>query len=232
MTDNKLLVDVETANDTDCALTYDISARIINPQGQVLTQHAFVVRDIFNDMRDVVKQAFYAEKIPEYISDLQKHNREMENFMHARRVLLDEMAYYNCKTVVAYNCRFDRNALNNTLRYLTKSRFRWFFPYDTEFVCIWNMACQTICQTKEYKEFAELNNLISNHGKNYRATAETVYAFLTNTPSFVEEHKGLEDVKIEQEIMMYCLQNYNTFPYGIGIRPNCWQDVKREINEG
>ena len=163
MTDNKLLLDVETANDTDCAFTYDISSRIINPQGEILTEHAFVVRDIFNDMRDVVKQAFYAEKIPEYIEDLQNHNKQMENFMYARRIILDEMTYYNCNTVVAYNCRFDRNALNNTLRYLTKSRFRWFFPYDTEFMCIWNMACQTICQTEEYKNFAELNNLISNH---------------------------------------------------------------------
>lgn len=232
MTDNKLLLDVETANDTDCAFTYDISSRIINPQGEILTEHAFVVRDIFNDMRDVVKQAFYAEKIPEYIEDLQNHNKQMENFMYARRVILDEMAYYNCNTVVAYNCRFDRNALNNTLRYLTKSRFRWFFPYDTEFMCIWNMACQTICQTEEYKNFAELNNLISNHGKNYRATAEAVYAFLTNNAQFTEEHKGLEDVKIEQEIMMHCLQNYNDFPHGMGIRPNCWQDVKRGINEG
>lgn len=231
MTDNKLLVDVETANETDCALTYDVSTYMIDKDCKILTQHAFVVRDVFNDMRDVVKQAYYANKIPEYIEDLQNHNREMRNFMALRRILLDEMTEYNCKTVVAYNCRFDRNALNNTLRYLTKSRFRWFFPYDTEFMCIWNMACQTICQTEEYKTFAELNNFISNFGRNYRATAETVYAFLTNNPSFSEEHKGLEDVKIENEILKYCLQNYNDFPNGMGIRPWCWQSVKREIDE-
>lgn len=232
MTDNKLLVDVETANDVDCPFTYDISTRLLNPEGSILTQHAFVVRDVFNDMRDVVKQAYYADKIPEYIDALQKHNKQMYNFMDARRIILDEMAKYNCKTVIAYNTRFDRNALNNTLRYLTKSRFRWFFPYDTEFMCIWNMACQTVCQTNEYKTFAEMNNFVSNHGKNYKATAETVYAFLTNNPNFTEEHKGADDVKIEQEIMFHCLQNYNEFPYGMGIRPNCWQDVKRGINEG
>lgn len=231
MTDNKLLVDVETANDTDCALTYDVSTRLITSDNKVLTEHAFVIRDVFNDMRDVVKEAYYADKIDEYITDIQHKEREMFSFMGARKIILDEMAQYNCKTVVAYNCRFDRNALNNTLRYLTKSRFRWFFPYDTEFVCIWNMACQTICQTKEYKEFAENCGFISNNGKNYRANAQTVYAFLTNNPLFSEEHKGLEDVKIEQEIMNYCLQNYNDFPKGIGIRPYCWTDVKREISE-
>ena len=224
MTDNKLIVDVETANETDCALTYDVSTYMIDKDYKVLTQHAFVVRDVFNDMRDVIKQAYYASKIPEYINDLQNHNRTMYDFMVLRRILLDEMAKFNCKTVVAYNCRFDRNALNNTLRYLTKSRFRWFFPYDTEFVCIWNMACQTICQTEEYKTFAEFNNFISNFGRNYRATAETVYAFLTQDPLFKEEHKGLEDVKIEKEILLEC------FKYGIdvmGISRWCWQKVKR-----
>ena len=231
MTDNKLLVDVETANETDCALTYDISTYMLDKDYNILTQHAFVVRDVFNDMRDVVKEAYYASKIPEYIDDLQKHNREMCNFMYARRVILDEMAQYDCKSVFAYNCRFDRNALNNTLRYLTKSRFRYFFPYDTEFGCIWNMACQTICQTEDYKMFAEKNNFISNFGRNYRATAETVYAFLTGNPNFTEEHKGLEDVKIEAEILKHCLQNYNDFPNGMGIKPNCWQIVKREIDE-
>lgn len=229
MTDNKLLVDVETANDIDCPFTYDISTRLINNDGKILTQHAFVVRDVFNDMRELVKQAYYAEKIPAYIDALQAHNKQMYSFMGARRLLLNEMAEHNCKTVVAYNTRFDRNALNNTLRYLTKSRFRWFFPYDTDFMCIWNMACQTVCQTDEYKEFAETNNFISNCGRNYRATAETVYAFLTGNPDFIEQHQGADDVKIEQEIMFHCLQNYNEFPHGFGIRPNCWQDVKREV---
>ena len=229
MTDNKLLVDVETANDTDCALTYDISTRLITPDNKILTEHAFVVRDIFCDMREVVKEAYYADKIDEYVADVQQNNRQMYSFMGARRIILDEMAEHNCKTVVAYNCRFDKNALNNTLRYLTKSKFRWFFPYDTEYVCIWNMACQTICQTQEYKDFAESYGLVSNNGKNYRANAQTVYSFLTNNPNFTEEHKGLEDVKIEQEIFTHCLQNYNEFPKGMGIRPYCWLDVKREL---
>ena len=231
MTNNKLLLDVETANDTDCALTYDISTRLIDEHNNILTQHAFVVRDVFNGMRDIVKEAYYGDKLDEYITDLQQKNRQMIDFMLARHIILDEMAQHDCKTVVAYNCRFDRNALNNTLRYLTKSKYRWFFPYDTEYICIWNIACQSVCQTKEYKEFAEANGFISNHGKNYRANAQTVYGFLINDPSFAEEHKGLEDVTIEQQILHHCLRNFSDFPYGLGIRPNCWQNVKRELTE-
>lgn len=225
-----LLIDVETANDVDCPFTYDVSARMTDFQGNIWEERAYVIRDIFVNERELMETAYYADKIPEYVEDLRAHRREMANFMYMRRELLDMMAAYDCHTVAAYNCSFDRNALNNTLRYITKSKYRWFFPYDTEFICIWNIACQSICQTKEYKMFAEEHQLISNYGHNYRATAETVFAFLSNNPNFTEEHKGLEDVQIENQILTYCLNNFNEFDKGMGINRGCWNWVKREID--
>ena len=148
----------------------------------------------------------------------------MVNFMEARRRILNIMKRFNCHTVAAYNAHFDRNALNTTLRFLTKSKYRYFFPYSTEFVCIWNMACNSICQQSEYKTFAETNYHFSNHGKNYRATAETVYAFLTDNANFTEEHKGLDDVKIECEIFVKCFKELGGV---MSIKRNCWQKVKR-----
>ena len=223
-----LLVDVESANDIECPFTYDVSIRMTDTQGNNWGERAFVIRDIFVYEQELMKNAFYADRIPDYINDLRAHHKEMANFMWMRRQVLDMMKEFDCNTVAAYNCSFDRNALNNTLRYLTKSKYRWFFPYDTEFIDIWNMACQTICQTFAYKEFAENNNFISNNGKNYRATAETVYAFLIGNPSFEEAHKGMEDVAIEHNIMSHCFNNYENFEDGIGIKRNCWQKVKRE----
>ena len=38
-------------------------------------------------------------------------------------------------------------------------------------------------------------------------TAEVVYRFL-NDETFVEEHKGLEDCKIEYEILLQCVKGY------------------------
>lgn len=226
----KNLIDVETAGDTKDAFTYDVSGRFFNETtGEVVEEYAFVIRDIFVFEQEMMKECYYNSKIPEYISDLRQGNRAMEDFMRMRRYMLNKMAKYNCNTVVAYNCSFDRNALNTTLRYLTKSRFRWFFPYNTNFECIWNMACQTICQTKEYKKFAEDNSLISNYGKNYRATAEAVFAFISNNPTFAEEHKGLEDVRIEQVIYQEIHSGKYELPRDKGINRLCWQKVKREI---
>lgn len=219
-----LILDVETANDTEDAFTYDIGYQIIDLFGVVHAEGSFVIRDIFFYEKELMNSAYYSNKIPEYLTDIREGKREVVNFMYARRKILNLMKEYNCNTVAAYNAHFDRNALNKTVRFITKSKVRYFFPYGTEFICIWNMACNSICQTSDYKTFAETNFLYSNHGKNYRATAETVYAFLTNNSNFQEEHKGLDDVKIEKEIFVKCLEHGSEI---MGIKRNCWTKVKR-----
>ena len=220
-----LLLDVETANDTTDAIVYDIGFMLIDLcTGAICEQGSFVIRDTFVYERELVKVAYYGDKIPEYVADIQQGKRQMIDFLTARRHILNIMEKYDCHTVAAYNCNFDRNALNTTLRFLTKSKYRYFFPYSTNFVCIWNMACNSVCQRGEYRTFAETNRHFSNHGKNYRATAETVYAFLTDNANFTEEHKGLDDVKIECEIFIKCLERGGNV---MGISRGCWQKVKR-----
>ena len=219
-----LLLDVETANDTDCAIVYDIGFIIMDIYGNIYETGSFVIRDVFCYERELMESAYYADKIPEYISDLRAGKRKMMDFMAAWHYINNLMKKYDCHTVAAYNCNFDKNALNNTLRYLSKSKYRWFFPYGTEFICIWNMACNSICETGEYRTFAELNRFYSNHEKNYKATAETVYAFISDKPNFNEEHKGMEDVRIECEIMKECLCMNDAM---MSINRGCWNKVKR-----
>lgn len=223
-TDFTLVLDVETANEIDCAFTYDIGYQLIDNTGKIYASNSFCIRDIFVFERELVKSAYYAEKIPEYVANIREGHSRMIDFLQARKIILNVMKHFNCHRVAAYNASFDIRALNNTLRYLTKSKSRYFFPYDTEVICIWNMACKNICLTGEYKTFAELNRWYSNHGKNYKTSAEVVYAFLINNPSFEEAHKGLDDVKIETEIFLKCLENNNEM---LGISRNCWMKVKR-----
>jgi hypothetical protein len=135
------------------------------------------------------------------------------------------MADYNITKVFAYNCHFDRNALTKTQRYITKSKYRWFFPKETEFCDIWNFACSTICQQKGYKDFCELNGYISNRGNNYRSSAETVYQFITNQNTFEELHQGLADVYIEYEILLKCYATHKKVETDIDRL--CWKKVER-----
>lgn len=229
-----LVIDVETANTLEQPFVYDIGGCVADKQGRIYETFSFVIRDIFVYERALMQTAYYAEKIPEYVFDIKENKRIMIDFYNARMYILNLMRKYNITDVAAYNAHFDRNALDITQRWLTKSKYRYFFPYGTNFICIWNMACQTICQRITYKEFCERNNLTSNrkgtpNAKNYSTSAETVYKYLMNNPSFEEEHKGYDDVIIETEIMKRCFKSHKAMPYGKGIRRNCWMDVKRAV---
>ena len=222
-----LVLDTETTNGLDQPFVYDIGGVVTDKQGRIYERFSFVVRDIFVYERALMQTAYYANKIPEYVEDIHNKERVMMDFYEIRRYILNLMKEYSITDVAAYNAHFDRNALNTTQRWITKSRSRYFFPYDTNFVCIWNMACQTLCQRKTYKEFCETNGLISNRGRNISTSAENVYRYLILNPTYEEEHKGLDDVLIETEIMKRCFATHKKMPYGKGIRRNCWMDVKR-----
>jgi len=222
-----LVLDTETTNGLDDPLVYDIGGAIVDKRGRIYETFSFVIRDIFVNERELMRTAYYAEKIPEYVESLRINERKMVNFYEARQYILNLMKKYNAYNVAAYNAHFDRNALNITQRWLTKSKYRYFFPYRTNFICIWNMACQTLCQRKTYKNFCEKNNFTSNHNRNYSTSAETVYRYLMLDPTYEEEHKGLDDVMIEAYIFKRCFETHKKMPYGKGIRRSCWQSVKR-----
>jgi len=229
-----LILDTETTNGLEQPLVYDLGGVVADKQGNIYESFSFVIRDIFVYERELMRTAYYANKIPEYVDAIHAGDRKMVDFYTARRYVLDLMEKYNIHDVAAYNAHFDRNALNTTQRWLTKSKHRYFFPRDTNFVCIWNMACQTICQRITYRRFCEENQLFSGNGhgtnkkaRNISTSAENVYRYLTLSPQFEEEHKGLEDVLIEAYIMRRCFDSHKAMPYGKGIRRNCWMDVKR-----
>lgn len=222
-----LCVDVETANSLEDPLTYDIGFAITDKHGNIYESYSYAIRDIFVGERDLMTTAYYADKLPQYHADLRSGIRKMANFNEVRRQIADLMRKYNTNIVAAYNCAFDRNALNITQRYTTSSKYRWFFPYGTEYYCIWNMATQTICRQKSYAKFCEDNSLISNRGNNYSTSAETVYRYLKQDPNFEEAHQGLADVEIEAQIMARCFRQHRKMDKGINRL--CWRNVKREV---
>jgi DNA polymerase III alpha subunit (gram-positive type) len=109
--------------------------------------------------------------------------------------------------LIAHNARFDLNALNTILRYTTKSKYRYWFPYGTEIWDTMKMARDVIHKMQTYKDFCERHNLKTKNGR-LSTTAESLYKFITNNPNFVESHTGLEDVQIEREILFYCYRQH------------------------
>lgn len=223
-----LIIDTETANSIEQPLPYDIGYAVCDRFGHIVLERSFVVAEIFLDHKEMMKSAYFAEKIPYYWEDIKNGTREIKSIFNIRKQIKEDMKKYRIKKVGAYNMAFDKRALNNVIRYCSKSLIRWFFPFGTEFFCIWSMACQVLLNSTSYIKFALQNGLESEAG-NIQTSAEACYKFLTNSVDFTEEHTGLEDVRIEIDIMAKCFSTHKKMDKNINT--SCWRLPQRKRKE-
>ena len=198
-----LVLDTETCGSLEEPLVYDLGAQVIDLSGHELESASWTIYDIYAGQRELMQTAYYAEKLPQYEVGMKNGQWQMKRFYNARKQILTWLEDYDVIAVCAYNASFDRKALNNTLRFLTEGKSRFFFPYGTEFIDIWTMASSTIFKTARYRKMAYENNWVSPHG-NVRTTAEHAYRYLTGNIEYEERHTALEDVKIEVCIFLHC----------------------------
>lgn len=225
---NVLVIDTETANTIEQPMPYDVGYAIVDTEsGEILTEKSFVVAEIFFD-KELMSGAYFAEKIPQYWDDIKAGKRIAKSIFNIRKAIKADMEKYNVTKVGAYNMGFDNRATKNDIRYISSSLIKWFFPFETEFFCIWNMACTSILNTENYVRFALENGFVSPHN-NIQTSAEITYRYLTNQTDFVESHTGLEDVKIEIEIMLSVLRS--GLDYSDKINSACWQKVQKKRKE-
>ena len=202
------VIDTETANCLEDSLVYDIGWAIVDKRGNVYCSRSYLIKEIFCDERDLMKTAYYADKIPMYLADIERKARKIITFRMARRIFIDDCRRYNCNTVCAHNARFDLNALNTTMRFLTKSKYRYFFPYGMEIWDTMKMAQDVMCKMPTYQRFCSTHENYTLKNGSPRKTAEILYQFIIGDDTFVENHTGLEDVLIEKEILVYCLRQH------------------------
>lgn len=208
--------DTETCNsmedengklDLTQSLVYDIGWEVVNKYGKVYLKRSYVVKEIFFDSV-LMESAYYKEKIPSYLKEIEEGKRIVAPFKKIHERFLKDKKKYKCTAVFAHNARFDYNALNVTLRYLTGSKERYFFPYHYKIWDTLKMSRDTIGKTESYNKYCIENGYLTKHKKpQNRLTAEILYRYIANDPSFIESHTGLEDVEIEKEIFAYCLKH-------------------------
>ena len=223
-----LVIDTETANTAEQPLPYDIGYAICDRYGNIYLARSYMVAEMFCGHKDLMKTAYYAEKLPKYWEDLKNGTREMKSIYNIRKQLKADMAQYNVHKVGAYNMGFDKRALNNDMRYLSKSFCRWFFPFGVEFFDIWHMACQVLLARTTYVKFAEKNGLISEKD-NILTSAEACYKYIKDKVDFAEEHRGIEDVRIEVEILAKCYATHKKMD--TKIYAGCWRLPQRKRKE-
>ena len=210
-----LMIDTETANsqvvndklDLTDSLVYDCGLAIIDKKGNMYWQGSYLIRDIFIYEKDMMNSAYYAEKIPNYWKGVQKGEHSLISFYDLKTIVKEMCDKYNIKVICAHNASFDYRALNNTQRWLTKSKYRYFLPYGIEVWDTMRMAEDTICKQKSYIRFCERNGYVTSTGK-VRKTAEILYKYISGNNDFIESHTGLKDVEIESQILAKCIAQH------------------------
>ena len=186
---------------------YDIGFAVVDKKGNVYETRSFVNADIFLHEKDLMRSAYYADKIPMYWDDIKAGRRILTSFYKIRRELLACIEKYNVTEIYAHNMRFDYGTLNTTQRWETKSKYRYFFPKDVVICDTLKMSRDVIAKMPTFIKFCEDNNFLTKNGKP-QLKAETIYRFITKDTDFVESHTGLEDVLIEKEILAYCYRQH------------------------
>lgn len=211
-----LTIDTETANNLDNPFVFDIGGAVHDRHGNVEETFSFIVREVFIEMPDLMKECFYQSKLPAYREQIRQGERIVKNYYEIRRHINNLCEKYNIKAIIAHNMRFDYRSTTTTQRYITYSKYRYFFPCGIELWDTLKMAQDTICKQKTYIRFCEENGYTKKNGSP-RATAEILYRYISGNNDFVESHTGLEDVLIEKEIFAKCMAQHKK------MRKNVWE---------
>jgi hypothetical protein len=215
--DKYLVFDTEVCNcpkidgqlDVANGQVYDLGIQIVDKDGFVYDEYSIVNGDVFWGMPDAMKEAYFADKRPQYVADILAGNRKVLNTWQMYKLVRDLCEEYDVKACIAHNARFDIKVLNATMRYQTKSRCRWFFPYGMQIWDTMKMANDTICKQKRYIQFCNENGYMTNHATpQVRKTAEIIWRYLMDDVTFEEEHTGLADVAIEAQIFAECIRQH------------------------
>jgi len=188
-------------------LVYDIGWAVVDKRGNVYRTRSYVNADVYLGETTLMRSAYYADKLPQYERDIAEGSRTLATMFTIKKKLQKDMEEYGITEVYAHNMRFDYGSLNNTQRYITKSRYRYFFPYGTEICDTLKMARDVIGKMPTYKRFCTENGYLTKRGQ-LRFTAEILYRFISGKNDFAESHTGLEDVMIEKEILAYCFRQH------------------------
>lgn len=185
--------------------------------GEVYAERSFVCADTFFNGREFMTSAYYADKLPQYYAGIATGGEwEPVAFAKAVRTLIDDMSVFGANEVWAYNAKFDKDAINATLKDVSAGvvtdlaelapRAKW---RD-----IWAFA-QTITGTTRYCEWATANGFVSDAGIP-RTGVEYLIKYLNADAGFAERHTALDDARHESRILSLCLASHAKQPQTLG----------------
>lgn len=208
---NLMTIDTETCNMVDNnQLPYNLGIIVHDKYNNIYEKYNLIIKEIFYGYEDVMFNSnYYAEKLPKYQKAIANKEMQVVTMWQAKKLIANLVEKYNIKAIIAHNAKFDYIALNNLIRLVTLSKFRYFLPKGVE---IWDsqyMARDTICKQKGYISWCNENGYVTKHKKPQpQQKAETLYKYISGNDDFIEDHIGLQDCEIEMQITCHCLAQH------------------------
>lgn len=195
------------------AQVYDLGYLVADKSGVIYLERRMIIADVFSNA-DAMKSAYYAEKLPAYYQALADGTAQLVSLREALATLKADALEFNISDVWAFNARFDRTALNDTLKKASNGWRTWALPWGTGWRCIMQYAGSTICKTKKYRRFCEENGYLTARNQ-CRKTAEAILQYLDGE-DYSEEHTALQDARDELRILIACMKRKKKQPRRIG----------------
>ena len=142
-----MVFDTETCNcpkidgqlDTKNAQFYDFGLQIIDINGKVYCEYSIVNEDVFFGMPQAMREAYFADKIPQYVEGIHNKNYLVMNTVQIRNLIHRLCKEYDIAACIAHNARFDIGVLRKcrcgygidwlpTVKYCIKQRRIWKQP--------------------------------------------------------------------------------------------------------
>lgn len=200
---NFIVIDTEAVGKGKDCKVYDVGIVVANRKGEILDKFSFVNNDVFTNT-ELMQTAYYYSKVPCYLEDI---NRifSFANWRYITETFRNVVMDYKVKDIWAYNCAYDRTALNTTTQYYSKGWKSYFCPYGTKWRDIWDYAGATICNTQKYVKWCLENNLTTAND-NPLTNVDTLGKYIRNDLSYQEEHMAIFDAEDETDILLAAMR--------------------------
>ena len=196
---NVAIIDTET---TKSGMVYDFGAAIMNAAtGEIVDTMNAIVAETFNDVAAMCT-SYYSNKIPGYLEAINAGELEVLGFSDCFKRFGALLESYGVRSVWAYNMAFDFKALNRTIAELSNGFVSSFFPASVKCYDIMSSAINLVGNTRRYQKWAIEHDYVTPTGR-ARATAETMFRFIADDDSFIEDHTALSDAIVEADILAH-----------------------------
>lgn len=197
-----MVLDVEGMS---TARPYNIGYLIADKHGNIFDNRSMAILPcVWENLQNCLQAKEMTHRnIQEILKDIDNSDNRKYRYNsieEAKNDILNTIVENNVTEIWAYNCTFDKSSL--------KRLFEEDFEKLNENVTFHDIIPAIVYAkllTKKYVDFCNRNSFITQKG-NVMTKAEIVYRYLTNDLEFEEEHTGLNDCKIEYEILLAALK--------------------------